>query len=260
MSTDRITVDQVRHWPKRKSLLALTAYDYSMARMLDEAGVDIIHVGDSMGMVVLGLPDTTGVTMADMLRATEAVGRGVKRALVTADLPWGSYKTPEDAVKNAQALINAGAAAVKLEGGEDIAPQVQALRAAAIEVQGHLGMLPQRVLEEGGYKRKGKTDAEVERLRNDSWALVKLGVFSIVYEVIVLQVAEMLTKELPVPTIGIGSGLHTTGQIQVTYDAFGMYPWFAPAHAKKVLAIHEQIPDGVKKLREAFLCKENSSK
>ncbi|NBU68489.1 MAG: 3-methyl-2-oxobutanoate hydroxymethyltransferase, partial [Verrucomicrobia bacterium] len=153
MSSDRITPDRLRRWPKGKPLLSLTAYDYPLGRILDEAGVDLIHVGDSLGMVVLGMPDTTGVTMADMIRATEAVARGRKRAMISADLPAGSYDTAEACVKNSRALLAAGADAVKPEGGEESRPQWVALGKAGIPWIGHLGMLPQKVKEEGGYKR-----------------------------------------------------------------------------------------------------------
>jgi len=252
MSQNRLTAEVIRKWPRGTSLLALTAYDYSMARMMDEAGVDILHVGDTLGMVVLGYPDTTSVSMEDMLRATEAVARGRKHALITADLPIASYDTPEMAVRNASRLITAGADAVKLEGGREILSQIQAMRAEGIEVQGHLGMLPQHVVEEGGYKRKGKTSDEADRLLGDALALEREGAFSIVLELVVSEVAERITSSLKIPTIGIGSGTKTVGQVQVSNDVFGMYPWFVPAHAKQVLRMDQLLPRAIHDLRQKF--------
>lgn len=242
----KITVEQVRKWPRSKKLFALTAYDYPTARILDEAGVHILHVGDSLGMVVLGYPDTTSVTMDDMLRATAAVARARKNALITADMPIHSYNTPELAVQNAKKLIAAGADAVKLEGGSEILPQIQAVRKVGVEVQGHIGMLPQNILQEGGYKRKGKTEEEIQRLKNDALALEKAGVFSIVLEVIVSEVAAEITNTLSIPTLGIASGTGTAGQIRVIHDLVGFSPWFTPAHAKPFVQIHEHITQAVK--------------
>lgn len=250
MSQDRLTVDAIRKWPRGTSLLALTAYDCSMARLLDGAGVDILHVGDSLGVVVLGYPDTTSVQMEDMLRATEAVARGRKRALITADLPIDSYDTPEMAVRNASRLIAAGADAIKLEGGREILPQIHAMLQAGIEVQGHLGMLPQHVLEEGGYKKKGKTSDEADRILGDALLLEHEGVFSIVLELVVSAVAERITSCLKIPTIGIGSGKKTVGQVQVVNDVFGMYSGYVPAHAKQVLRMDQLVPPAILDLRQ----------
>lgn len=250
MSQDRLTVETIRSWPRGKSLLALTAYDYSMARLLDEAGVDILHVGDTLGMVTLGYPNTTHVTIEDVEWATRAVARGRKRALVTADLPIHTYDTPEDAVVNGRKLMQAGADGIKLEGGREILPQIRALIAAGVPVQGHLGMLPQHVLEEGGYKRKGKTADEAARILADSLAVEEAGAFSIVFELVVSEVAEEITGKLKVPSIGIGSGPKTTGQVQVVNDVFGMYPWFVPAHAKQVLRLDQLIAPAIQDLRK----------
>ena len=170
MPTDRITPEKLRKWPKGQPLLALTAYDYPLGRILDEAGVDLIHVGDSLGMVVLGMPDTTEVTMADMIRATEAVARGRKRAMISADLPAGSYDTAEACVKNSRALMAAGANAVKPEGGEESRSQWEALGKAGIPWIGHLGMLPQHVLEEGDRKSTRLNSSHVSESRMPSSA------------------------------------------------------------------------------------------
>ena len=213
-------------------LAVLTAYDYPTARLLDEAGVDLLLVGDSLGMVVLGLPDTTGVTMEMMLHHTAAVRRAVKRAPVIADLPSHSYDTPEQALANAQRLVAAGADAVKLEGGVGFIPQIKAIIAAGIPFIGHIGMLPQSVKEEGGYKKKGKTPAQVEQLIADAIALDEAGALAMVLESMVPEVAAEITRRVKASTIGIGAGRQTDGQVLVTHDLIGSFPWFRPPFAK----------------------------
>lgn len=216
----------------QRPLGALTAYDYPTARLLDEAGLDMLLVGDSLGMVVLGHEDTTHVTMEDMVRHTEAVRRGTRRALLVADLPISSYGSPELAVANGRRLAGAGADAVKLEGGRAQLPQVRALLAAGIPVVGHLGMLPQRVREEGGYKKKGKSPAEAETIVDDARALDEAGVCALVLESVVADVAARVTASTSCPTIGIGSGTSTDGQIRVVHDLLGTFPWFRPKFAE----------------------------
>lgn len=218
-----------QHGPK---LAVLTAYDYPLARMLDEAGIDLILVGDSLGMVVHGLPDTTGVTMEMMLMHTAAVCRAVKRAPVIADLPFASYRTPEEAVANSRRLMDCGASAVKLEGGVAVAPQVRAIISAGIPFVGHIGMLPQSVREEGGYKKKGKTGDQIEHLMADAHALDEAGAVAMVLESIVPDVATQITGQVTASTIGIGAGHHTDGQVLVTPDILGSFPWFRPPFAK----------------------------
>ncbi|WP_395739383.1 3-methyl-2-oxobutanoate hydroxymethyltransferase [Prosthecobacter sp.] len=213
-------------------LAVLTAYDYPTGRMLDEAGVDLLLVGDSLGMVVLGLPDTTGVTMEMMLHHTSAVCRGVKRAPVIADLPYASYTTPEMAVANAKRLMDCGAACVKLEGGVSVLPQVRAIIAAGIPFVGHIGMLPQSVKEEGGYKKKGKTAESIDHLIADAKALDEAGAVAMVLESIVPDVATQITSLVKACTIGIGAGTATDGQVLVTPDLLGSFPWFRPPFAK----------------------------
>jgi 3-methyl-2-oxobutanoate hydroxymethyltransferase len=215
-----------------RKLTALTAADYPTGRLLDEAGVDLVLVGDSLGMVVLGYQDTTEVTIDEMLHHTRAVRRAVSRAVLGSDLSFHTYDTPKEAVQNAKRLVAAGADAVKLEGGREMLPQIQALLAEGIAVIGHIGMLPQSVREEGGYKKKGKTDAEAERLLADAMALDEAGVCSMVLEGMVAGVAERITAAVSVPTIGIGSGPHCDGQILVTHDLTGAFPWFRPPFAK----------------------------
>jgi len=213
-------------------LAVLTAYDYPTARLLDEAGVDLLLVGDSLGMVVLGLPDTTGVTMEMMLHHTAAVRRAVKRAPVIADLPSRSYETPEQALANAQRLVAVGADAVKLEGGVGFIPQIKAIIDAGIPFIGHIGMLPQSVKEEGGYKKKGKTPAQAEQLIADAIALDEAGALAIVLESMVPEVAAEITRRIKASTIGIGAGRQTDGQVLVTPDLIGSFPWFRPPFAK----------------------------
>lgn len=218
-----------QHGPK---VAVLTAYDYPAARMLDEAGIDLILVGDSLGMVVHGLPDTTGVTMEMMLIHTASVCRGVKRAPVIADLPFQSYCTPEQAVSNSRRLMDCGASAVKLEGGIAMIPQVRAIIAAGIPFVGHIGMLPQSVKEEGGYKKKGKTSEQIEHLIADARALDEAGAVAMVLESIVPEVATQITGLAKASTIGIGAGNGTDGQVLVTPDILGSFPWFRPPFAK----------------------------
>src|SRR6267378_5848285 len=184
----------------------LTAYDYPMARLLDESGVDLMLVGDSLGMVVLGYPDTTSVTMEHMVHHCRAVVRGVKSAFVVADLPIGSVDTPELAVQNALRLHEAGAHGVKLEGGVSRCREIAAIVEAGIPVMGHIGMLPQRVRVEGGYKIKGKTLTEAEQLYADAVAVEKAGAFAVVMELVRHEVARKITATMTIPTIGIGSG------------------------------------------------------
>lgn len=221
--------DRKLHGPP---LAVLTAYDYPTARLMDEAGVDLILVGDSLGMVVLGLPDTTGVTMEMMLHHTAAVRRSVKRAPIIGDLPFHSYRTPEEALQNARRLIEAGAAAVKLEGGTAFIPQVKAIIGAGIPFVGHIGMLPQSVREEGGYKKKGKTPEQIDHLIADAIALDEAGAVAIVLESIVPEVATEITRQIKASTIGIGAGKNTDGQVLVTPDLVGSFPWFRPPFAK----------------------------
>ncbi|MEO1845564.1 MAG: 3-methyl-2-oxobutanoate hydroxymethyltransferase [Akkermansiaceae bacterium] len=213
-------------------IAALTAWDYPTARLLDEAGADLILVGDSLGMVVLGFPDTTHVTIEHMIHHTAAVARGSKNALLVADFAINTYNSAEQAVANARTLVAAGAEAVKLEGGVRQAGKVRAIVDEGIEVMGHLGMLPQRVKEEGGYKKKGKSGEEISALLEGAQALQEAGCFGIVLESVVPEVAIQLTASIDIPTIGIGCGVGTCdGEIAVTSDVIGSYPWFVPPFA-----------------------------
>jgi 3-methyl-2-oxobutanoate hydroxymethyltransferase len=210
------------------NITALTAYDYPMGRLLDECGVDIILVGDSLGMVVLGYPDTTFVTMDEMIHHCRAVARAVKRAFLVADLPFGAYDSNASAVENAARLADAGAQAVKLEGGMARVDQIKAIVAAGIPVMAHLGMLPQSVREEGGYKIKGTTRDDADRLLEEAHAVEKAGAFAVVLELVFEKTASEITRALSIPTIGIGSGKECDGQVLVTHDLIGLFPWFKP--------------------------------
>ncbi len=216
-----------------QKIAALTAYDYPTARIVDEAGIDFILVGDSLGLVILGYPDTTSVTLEDMIRHTGAVARGAKLAPVIADLPIGTYGSPAQAVANARQLLAAGARGVKLEGGSALAPQIRALVEAGIPVLAHIGMLPQRVREEGGYRVKGGTMEEASVIRGDAVAVQEAGAFAVVLEIISPGLAAEIGPTLQIPTIGIGSGEGCDGQILVLHDLVGLYPWFKPKFAKQ---------------------------
>lgn len=228
---DALAADFIRRKQSGKKVAALTAYDYPSARLVDEAGADLILVGDSLGMVVLGFPDTTAVTLDDMIRHTGAVARGAAHAVIVADLPINTYRTPGEALHNARRLIGAGAKAVKLEGGADAAPQIRALVESGIPVLAHIGMLPQHIREEGGYKIKGRTDAEADAIRRDAAAVQEAGAFAVVMEIIIPGLAAEISSTLRIPTIGIGSGDECDGQILVLHDLIGLYPWFKPKFA-----------------------------
>ena len=230
-------------------ITALTAYDYPTARLLDESGVDIILVGDSLGMVVLGYEDTTRVTLNEMIHHTRAVARGVKRALLVVDLPIYTYDTPQDAIANARRLMDSGAQAVKLEGGESHVFQIAAIVEAGIPLMAHIGMLPQSVREEGGYKMKGRTPSEAERLVQDARAVEKAGAFAIVLEIVAPEAARQVTEAVKIPTIGIGSGEHCDGQILVTHDLIGLFPWFTP----KFVSPQAQVAEEIRKAARIFI-------
>ncbi len=242
----KITAAHIRSMKGRQPIAALTAYDYPTTKLLDEAGVPFIHVGDTLGMVVLGHPDTTSVTMEEMEHHIRAAARAKPSALLCADLPIGSYATPEQAVANAKRLMAAGAESVKAEGGHAILDQVRAIIGAGIPYCGHLGMLPQHVREEGGYKIKGRVDSERASLLHEAQALADAGAFAIVLEIVTPAVAREITQLVSIPTIGIGSGPDCDGQILVTNDLIGTFPWFTPRFVKPKLNVAEQMKDAVR--------------
>lgn len=219
-------------------LVMVTAYDAPGARMVDDAGVDLILVGDSLAMVVLGYDDTLQVTVDDMAHHTAAVARAKPSALVVADLPWLSYHVSiEDTVRNAATLIRAGAGAVKLEGGAKRVAAVQALVDAEIPVMGHLGLTPQSIHAMGGFKVQGKELDAARVLVADAHALVEAGVFSLVLEGVPDVVARMITEEVPVPTIGIGAGRHCDGQVLVFHDVLGLQDGIRPKFVRRYASL-----------------------
>ena len=232
-----------------EKITALTAYDYPTARLLDESGIDIILVGDSVGMVVLGYEDTTSVTLDEMLHHTRAAARGVKRALLVGDMPIHSYETEEQAVATARALVEAGAQTVKLEGGRSECGKIERIIEAGIPVMAHIGMLPQHVKEEGGYKVKGKTPRELEILLEDAKCVEQAGAFAVVLEIVTPEAARQVTSLLEIPTIGIGSGSQCDGQILVTHDLIGLFPWFTP----KFVSPEARVADDIRRAAQAFI-------
>jgi len=246
MTQTKITTAAIRAMKARgEKIAALTAYDFPMTKLLDEAGIPLILVGDSLGMVVLGYPDTTRVTMAEMEHHVRAAARAKPRALLGADMPFRSYETAAAAVKNAKKLVTAGAEFVKAEGGRKIIEPVRAIVSAGIPFCGHLGMLPQHVLEEGGYHVKGKNEPEHQALLEDAKALAGAGAFAIVLELVTPPVAKEITAYMPIPTIGIGSGDGCDGQILVTLDLVGLFPWFTPRFVKPRAACAAEIKSAV---------------
>lgn len=231
-----------------EKITALTAYDYPTARAVDAAGVEIALVGDSVGMVCLGYDSTLPVTLEEMLHHTRAARRGLKRALLVADLPFMSYQLgPRQALESAGRLVKEGGAeAVKLEGGEEAAASVAALRRAGIAVMGHIGLTPQSVHALGGYKRQGVTPKDAARLLKDARALEKAGAFAIVLEVIPEALARRISRALKVPTIGIGSGPHCDGQVLVLHDALGLGADRVPGHAKVYRSLFNEMLGGAK--------------
>lgn len=213
----------------------LTAYDYTMARLVDEAGIEGILVGDSLGMVMLGYENTLSVTMDDMIHHARAVSRGAKNALVVIDMPFMSYQTSVyDAVKNAGRLIQEGnGTAVKLEGGKKVCPHIKAITEASIPVMAHLGLTPQSVHEFGGYKIQGKTEDAAKKLLEDAKAVEEAGAFALVLECVPDKIAKKITESLNIPTIGIGAGKYCDGQILVYQDLLGMYEDMTPKFVKR---------------------------
>ncbi|MFR8260818.1 MAG: 3-methyl-2-oxobutanoate hydroxymethyltransferase [Frisingicoccus sp.] len=226
-----------------KKLSMLTAYDYSTASLLDAAGINGILVGDSLGNVILGYEDTISVTMEDMIHHGAAVTRGAKNALVVVDMPFMSYQgSVYDALKNAGRLMKEGRAnAVKLEGGVEVVPQIQAIVQAGIPVMGHLGLTPQSINAFGGYKVQGKDEAAAQKLLDDAKAIAEAGVFAMVLECVPSALAKKVTEAVPVPTIGIGAGADCDGQILVYQDMLGMFSDFTPKFVKRYANIGEAM-------------------
>lgn len=231
-----------------EKITMLTAYDYSTAKLIDESGINAILVGDSLGMVVLGYEDTLSVTMEDMIHHTAAVARGAKNALVVSDMPFMSYQTSVyDAVYNAGRLMKEGRAnVVKLEGGIEIADKIKAIVNASIPVMAHLGLTPQSVNAFGGYKVQGKDDKAAQNLLDAARAVEEAGAFALVLECVPAKLAEVISKSISIPTIGIGAGAGCDGQVLVYQDMLGMFSDFTPKFVKKYGNIGESMKEAFK--------------
>jgi len=247
---EKVTVRKVVQMKGKKRIVMVTAYDYPTARVVDQAGVDIILVGDSLSMTVLGNPSTLQVDMETMLRHTEAVARASPRALLVADMPFMSYETGgAEAVKNAGQFLRAGADAVKIEGGEDYADIVRSFVRAGVPVMGHIGLTPQKHKLLGGYRLMGRTASEALQIIKDAIALEEAGVFSIVIEHTASEVAAEVTKRVSVPTICIGSGPHCDGQVLVLHDIVGLSE-NPPPFAKKYVDLASEMRAAIAKFKE----------
>jgi 3-methyl-2-oxobutanoate hydroxymethyltransferase len=231
----RVSINQIKEMKsKKEKIVMLTAYDYSTAKLVDEAGIPLILVGDSLGTVMLGYESTIPVTMDAMIHHTKAVVRGTKQALVIGDMPFMTYTNTADALRNAARFIQEGGAqTVKLEGGVTVAETVKRIVDCGIPVMGHIGLTPQSVHQLGGHRVQGKTPEAAERLLKDARALEEAGAFAVVLELVPAQLSKLITQKLSIPTIGIGAGPDCDGQVQVIGDLLGLFSDFVPKHAKQ---------------------------
>jgi len=232
----RITINQIRDMKQKgEKITMLTAYDYSTAKIVDEVGIPLILVGDSLGMVVLGYESTVPVTMEDMLHHTKAVVRGTKQTMIVGDMPFMTYHISiDDALKNATRFIQeAGAQAIKLEGGVTVAEKVKRIVECGIPVMGHIGLTPQSIHQFGGFRVQGRTPEAAVKMLKDAQALEEAGAFAVVLETVPTPLATLITQKIGIPTIGIGAGVGCDGQVQVINDILGSYTDFVPKHAKQ---------------------------
>jgi 3-methyl-2-oxobutanoate hydroxymethyltransferase len=245
---NKVTILDFARWKEKgERIVMITAYDALFARIFDDVGVDTILVGDSLGQVVLGLPSTLGVTMEDMVRHTGAAARGTKRAFLIADMPFLSFQTgPEEAIRNAGRLLQAGAEAVKLEGGRSVESTIRAITRCDIPVVGHVGLTPQSVHRMGGYRVQGREEVQRQRLRDDARAVQEAGAFSVVLEGIPADLAGEITEELAIPTIGIGAGPRCDGQVLVMQDLLGLFDEFRPKFVKRFGELEKPVRDAVR--------------
>lgn len=244
----RITLNQIKEMkPKGEKIAMLTAYDYSTAKIVDEAGIPLILVGDSLGMVVLGYESTIPVTMEEMLHHTKAVVRGTRRAMVIGDMPFMTYHISiSTALRNAARFIQEGGAqAIKLEGGVTVAEKVKRIVECGIPVMGHIGLTPQSVNQLGGFKVQGKTTQAAARLLEDARALEEAGAFALVLETVPTPLATLITQKVSIPTIGIGAGAGCDGQVQIINDLLGSFTDFVPRHAKQYAKLADIIQSAV---------------
>lgn len=249
----KITIqDFLKKKNEGKKITMLTAYDYPFAQIIDEAGIDAILVGDSLGMVVQGLENTLPVTMDEMIYHTRIVARAAKNSMVIGDMPFMSYQTSiEDAVRNAgRFLKEAGASAVKIEGGSEVADKIRAMSRADIPVMAHIGLTPQSIHRMGGYKVQGKTEEAAMKLIEEAHIAEDAGAFSLLLEAIPMHLAQRMTKELSIPTIGIGAGPHCDGQVLVLHDVIGMFERFVPKFVKRYADLKKEALRGISDYKE----------
>lgn len=244
--------DLLKKKKEGRKITMLTAYDYPFAQIVDEAGIDCILVGDSLGMVVQGLENTLPVTMDEMIYHTKMVSRAIKNAMVIGDMPFMSYQSSvQDAVKNAgRFLKEAGAAAVKIEGGSEVIEHIRIITKSDIPVMAHIGLTPQSIHRMGGYKVQGKTQESARKLMEEAHAVEDAGAFSLLLEAIPMSLAEKITKELAIPTIGIGAGPHCDGQVLVLHDVIGLFERFVPKFVKKYANLKEDTLKAIKAYKE----------
>ncbi|MEN8263429.1 MAG: 3-methyl-2-oxobutanoate hydroxymethyltransferase [Nitrospirota bacterium] len=235
-----------------KKITMLTAYDYPFAHIVDEAGIDVILVGDSLGMVVQGLENTLPVTMDEMIYHTKMVSRAAKNAMVIGDMPFMSYQTGiEDAVRNAgRFLKEAGASAVKMEGGAEVADHIKAMTKSDIPVMAHIGLTPQSIHRMGGYKVQGKTEESAKKLIEEARIVEDAGAFSLILEAIPMDLSRKITEELSIPTIGIGGGPHCDGQVLVLHDVIGLFERFVPKFIKKYANLNDDALNAIRTYKE----------
>jgi 3-methyl-2-oxobutanoate hydroxymethyltransferase len=256
MERKKITPVDIQAMKKQgKKMTMLTAYDYPMALLEDRAGIDMILVGDSLAMTVLGHENTLPVTMDEMIHHTKAVVRGAKHCLIVGDMPFMSYNTSErEAILNAGRLMKeAGADAVKLEGGASVKDIVRAIVRGGIPVMGHIGLTPQTISMLGGFKVQGKDAQAAQKIIDDALSLEDAGAFSVVLEAVPAPIAKMVTERLTIPTIGIGAGVHCDGQVLVVHDMLGLFDRFTPKFAKRYVNLSEEILKAFEAYREEVL-------
>ncbi len=253
MSGGKVTTLKLKEMKQRgEKFTVLTCYDYSTAKLLDQAGIEVLLVGDSLGMVLLGYNSTLPVTMEDMVIHTKAVSRGTKNALVVADMPFMSYQiSVSESVRNAgRFLQEAGANAVKLEGGREIACTIKAINDAGIPVMGHLGLTPQSINKLGGYRVQGRDEETSRIIINNALALQDAGAFAIVLECVPATLAKMVTERVDIPTIGIGAGVACDGQVLVIHDLLGLYSDLSPKFVKRYASLHREIVAAVTQYKD----------
>ncbi len=252
----RLTIPQLQQLKSQgKKITVVTAYDALFTAIVEQAGLDVILVGDSLGMVVQGRPDTLSVTMEEMLYHTRMVAQAAQRSLVIGDMPFLSYQVSvEEAVRNAGRFLQAGAAAVKLEGGLTVLDRVEAMTGFGIPVMGHVGMTPQSVNQSGGYRVRGKGQKEAETILQEAKALEAAGVFALVLECVPSSLASLITKELTIPTIGIGAGPGCDGQVLVLYDLLGLFDEFVPKFVKSYAHLKADASQALKRYKEEVEC------